>query len=128
MGSDSAYLAQGDKDEFNPDRWMSNASNEPAKRSAETQLNVLIVGGGPAGLMTALECWRKGHNIVGILERSQGPVYAGSSSDLIPHVLQNLPHIKHRMTNLQPWISHRRHYRYWPFGSMYPPSLARNVS
>lgn len=84
VGPDSGYLAQGDKDEFNPDKWLSNASNEPAKRSPETHLNVLVVGGGPAGLMTALECWRKGHNVVGILERSQGPVYAGSLVDPIP--------------------------------------------
>ncbi|KAF4488556.1 FAD-dependent monooxygenase fsr3 [Colletotrichum fructicola] len=35
-----------------------------------TGINVLVVGGGPAGYLTALECWRKGHN-VSILEKSE---------------------------------------------------------
>lgn len=81
MGSISAqYLATGDPDEFLPHKWSSKLPNNLPKRSSETHLNVLIVGAGPAGLMTALECWRKGHNVVGILERSLGPVYAGHSS------------------------------------------------
>ena len=46
-------------------------------RHPETGINVLVVGGGMGGLMTALECWRKGHNVVGILERNEGPVYSG---------------------------------------------------
>lgn len=72
------YLVNGDKDEYDPERWMSTGRSGLPKRSPETHLNVLIVGGGPAGLMTALECWRKGHNVVGILEKSPGPVFAGS--------------------------------------------------
>lgn len=85
MGSaGSDYLIQGDKDEFNPDKWTSTCLSGLPKRSPETHLNVLVVGGGPAGLTTALECWRKGHNIVGILEKSQGPVYAGSFVDPLP--------------------------------------------
>lgn len=79
MGSTgSEYLVEGDSDEFNPDKWTSSSPSGLPKRSPETHLNVLVVGGGPAGLMTALECWRKGHSVVGILERSQGPTYAGS--------------------------------------------------
>ena len=79
MGSTgSEYLVQGDKDEFNPDHWKSSDPGELPKRSPETHLNVLVVGAGPAGLMTALECWRKGHNVVGILEKGPGPVFAGS--------------------------------------------------
>ena len=46
------------------------------KRYPETGISVLIVGAGIGGLMTALECWRKGHSVK-ILERSAGPVYTG---------------------------------------------------
>ena len=71
------FMVIGDKDEFDPERWKSNSKNGLPKRHPETHVNVLIVGAGMAGLMTALECWRKGHNVVGILERSQGPNYSG---------------------------------------------------
>ncbi|KAF9880157.1 FAD binding domain-containing protein [Colletotrichum karsti] len=40
-------------------------------RWPSTGLEVLVVGGGPAGYLTALECWRKGHN-VSLLEKSNG--------------------------------------------------------
>ncbi|KAH8701949.1 hypothetical protein BGW36DRAFT_394719 [Talaromyces proteolyticus] len=53
--------------------WKSNGHNALLERHPETHVNVLIVGAGVGGLMTALECWRKGHNIVGILERNKGP-------------------------------------------------------
>lgn len=46
------------------------------KRYPETGISVLIVGSGIGGLMTALECWRKGLSVK-ILERSAGPVYTG---------------------------------------------------
>ena len=77
------FLVIGDKDEFDPKKWTASSQNERPKRHPETHLNVLIVGAGFAGLMTALECWRKGHNVVGILERSQGPNYSGSLAILV---------------------------------------------
>lgn len=72
------YLTRGDEDEFHPDKWKLDGPVGSPTRCAETHLDVLIIGAGPSGLMTALECWRRGHNVVGILERSSGPVYAGS--------------------------------------------------
>lgn len=75
----------GDKYEFDPERWTTATSRNGdkfdsrlPKRYPETGIDVLIVGAGMGGLMTVLECWRKGHNVVGILERNQGPVYSGS--------------------------------------------------
>jgi monoamine oxidase len=38
-------------------------------RQSPTGISVLIVGAGVGGIMSALECWRKGHT-VRILERS----------------------------------------------------------
>lgn len=46
------------------------------ERYPETDISVLIVGSGIGGLITALQCWRKGLSIK-ILERSAGPVYTG---------------------------------------------------
>lgn len=75
--SDPNYLVCGDPEEFNPRYW---APGKLAERQRETHLNVLVVGAGLCGLMTALECWRKGHNVVGILDRSEGPIYAGMTA------------------------------------------------
>jgi hypothetical protein len=80
----------GDKYEYDPGNWIAKTSahnnvngakgtidGQFPERHPETGINVLIVGAGMGGLMTTLECWRKGHNIVGILERNDGPVYSG---------------------------------------------------
>lgn len=79
-----AINVAGDRDEFDPKRWTSTTGqngvmthSQLPKRQPETGINVLIIGAGMGGLMTTLECWRKGHNIVGILERNEGPVYSG---------------------------------------------------
>ncbi|KAJ5518680.1 Monooxygenase FAD-binding [Penicillium expansum] len=71
------FYTVGDKDEFDPEKWTSSTPNELPKRDPETHVKVLIVRAGFAGLMTALECCRKGHNVVGILERNDGPNYSG---------------------------------------------------
>ena len=82
----------GDKYEYDPRNWIvkdSSAQNNVngakgtidahfPKRHPETGINVLVVGAGMGGLMTTLECWRKGHNIIGILERNDGPIYSGT--------------------------------------------------
>lgn len=86
----------GDKHEFDPEFWTSSAtptqnginghanSSRLPERHPETGIDVLIVGAGMGGLMSTLECWRKGHNIVGILERQEGPVYSGNPQSACP--------------------------------------------
>lgn len=53
---------------------------EDIHRHPLTGISVLVVGAGPVGLYTALECWRKGHNVVKVIERAPGPSAAGSSA------------------------------------------------
>lgn len=43
--------------------------------------------------MSALECWRKGHNVVGVLERNEGPVYTGEDLAMF--------HFSHQLTPIQ---------------------------
>lgn len=52
-----------------------NAQSE-VHRHPLTGISVLIVGAGPAGLYTALECWRKGHN-PRVIDRVPSPSTAG---------------------------------------------------
>ncbi|RDW62912.1 FAD-dependent oxidoreductase [Aspergillus mulundensis] len=92
-----------DKHEFGPDRWAKtienngtynavHASHLPTRRPS-TGITVLIVGAGMAGLMTALECWRKGHDVVGILERRDIIVIQPSAISILhywPDMLQDL--------------------------------------
>ncbi|KGO39785.1 Monooxygenase, FAD-binding [Penicillium expansum] len=97
MGETTAPAAQkfytvGDKDEFDPEKWKSSTPNELPKRDPETHVKVLIVGAGFAGLMTALECWRKGHNVVGILERNHGPNYSGDLIIIQPSAIAVFRH------------------------------------
>lgn len=88
----TAFHVTGDKHEFDPARWKrgpmqgSNGTDGTGlpKRQPETGIDTLIVGAGVGGLMTALECWRKGHNVVSILERNDGPVYTGKAPCPIP--------------------------------------------
>lgn len=70
------FFVDGDKEEFDPEKW-TGLDNQLPRRGKNTGVNVLIVGAGLAGLTCALECWRKGHNVVGILERNKGPNYSG---------------------------------------------------
>ncbi|KAB8068439.1 hypothetical protein BDV29DRAFT_199418 [Aspergillus leporis] len=81
----------GDKHEFDPERWTAEPSRLPT-RYPETNINVLIVGAGMGGLMTALECWRKGHNVIGILERNEGPVYSGDIIVMQPSAVSIIRH------------------------------------
>lgn len=48
------------------------------ERSPPTGISVLVVGAGVSGLLAALECWRKGHN-VRIIEKSLMRLRSGRS-------------------------------------------------
>lgn len=52
---------------------ISNISRHPL-----TGISVLVVGAGPAGLYSALECWRKGHN-PRVIDQAPAPNPAGQS-------------------------------------------------
>ena len=54
----------------------SNGTMPPTKRYTDSDILVLIVGAGVGGLLSAIECWRKGHT-VRILERSDSPIWTG---------------------------------------------------
>ncbi|KAK4141035.1 uncharacterized protein C8A04DRAFT_14412 [Dichotomopilus funicola] len=88
----------GDKHEFDPERWTAAAASSTTSppqlphRHPETGITVLIVGAGMGGLMSALECWRKGHTVTRILERSQGPVYSGDIIVMQPSALAVFRH------------------------------------
>ncbi|KKK15177.1 hypothetical protein P175DRAFT_0539870 [Aspergillus ochraceoroseus IBT 24754] len=87
-----------DGQEFDPERWKNVTQNGEAgesrlpERHPETGINVLVVGAGMGGLMTTLECWRKGHNIIGILERNDGPVYSGDIIVMQPSAISVIRH------------------------------------
>ncbi|KAG6307815.1 hypothetical protein E4U22_004304, partial [Claviceps purpurea] len=86
------FLIETDQNEFQPNLWKNGDSDRLPNRCPETQLNVLVVGAGPSGLMTALECWRKGHNVVKILERSNSPVFTGDVIVIGPSALRAFRH------------------------------------
>ncbi|KAF7162474.1 hypothetical protein CNMCM5623_007765 [Aspergillus felis] len=90
--SEHQFIVEGDKHEFDPEKWVGTPPDGLPKRHPETHVDVLIVGAGVGGLMTALECWRKGHNVVGILERNSGPNYSGDLIIIQPSAVAVLRH------------------------------------
>ena len=46
------------------------------KRYPESGISILVVGAGVGGLLAALECWRKGHD-VRVLEKSKTEIMTG---------------------------------------------------
>ncbi|ORY69636.1 putative monooxygenase [Pseudomassariella vexata] len=94
MGSISQhqFFAAGDKHEFDPENWTFSSPDDLPQRHPETHVNVLIVGAGFSGLLLALECWRKGLNVVGILERNQGPNYSGDLIIIQPSATSIIRH------------------------------------
>jgi 2-polyprenyl-6-methoxyphenol hydroxylase-like FAD-dependent oxidoreductase len=103
LNEQATFFTTGDKHEFDPDKWTTAASNGSnggqhdeslplPKREADTNVRVLIVGAGIGGLMSALECWRKGHTVVGILERNEAPNYSGDLIIIQPSALEVMRH------------------------------------
>ncbi|KNG44537.1 fad binding domain-containing protein [Stemphylium lycopersici] len=85
--------ATGDKHEFDVENWArTSVSNDLPTRHPRTGVDVLVVGAGMGGLTAALECWRKGHNVVGILERNEGPVYSGDIIVMLPSAVSVVRH------------------------------------
>ncbi|KAI1840127.1 hypothetical protein JX266_013670 [Neoarthrinium moseri] len=52
-------------------------------------ISVLVVGGGPAGVYAALECWRKEHH-VSIVERNPVARTQGDFFNTTPHVIEHI--------------------------------------
>jgi NADPH-dependent 2,4-dienoyl-CoA reductase/sulfur reductase-like enzyme len=71
-------MSHGDQSEFDPVNWSMDLSSRLPSRAPNTNLDILIVGAGFSGLVSALECWRHGHNVIGILDRNNGPLYTGT--------------------------------------------------
>ena len=106
----SGFFTVGDKSEFDPEKWAStgcfDGGNEHEEqlplpqRGTDTGISALIVGAGFAGLATALEFWRKGIEVVGILERNDGPNYSGMcfGSFVFNGIMSNL--LVHRKLNV----------------------------
>jgi len=59
-----------------PDLSTANLHGNLPKRSQPSGISVLIVGAGVGGLVAALECWRKGHE-VRIIEKSPARLTSG---------------------------------------------------
>lgn len=54
-----------------PDVTHENVVVDGVLRYPRTGLKIIIVGGGPGGYFTALECWRKGHDVE-VVEKNDG--------------------------------------------------------
>ncbi|KAJ5637812.1 hypothetical protein N7490_007691 [Penicillium lividum] len=92
-----------------PPAYTSDTSDRLPARSPSSDISILIVGGGVAGLLASLECWRKGHD-VRILERSPSRLLSGDSFTIGPtaiRVLQKWPEMaeENELISYQPWIS-----------------------
>ena len=60
------------------DRDLPDLSTERVNFHPPTGISCVVVGAGVGGLMTALECRRKGHD-VRVVEKSSAPSTAGNS-------------------------------------------------
>ncbi|KAK7748215.1 hypothetical protein SLS62_008766 [Diatrype stigma] len=83
------------------------------KRHPSSGISVLIVGAGPVGVYTALECWRKGHN-VRIVERNPAASTQGDSFTVAPQIINHITKFwpdmaeENERISEEPWISYYR--------------------
>ncbi|KAL8820679.1 MAG: hypothetical protein Q9191_007464 [Dirinaria sp. TL-2023a] len=96
------------------------------KRYPETGISVLIIGSGIGGLMTALECWRKGHSVE-IWERSAGPIYTGDNIVIQPSAMSVFRHWPELCKEIEQeqydcWMSYYKHSGEHVYGPN-PPSF-----
>ncbi|KAL8951983.1 MAG: hypothetical protein Q9222_002075 [Ikaeria aurantiellina] len=96
------------------------------ERCPENGIKVLVVGAGVGGLMTALECWRKGLS-VRVLERSAGPVYTGDNLTIQPSAMSIFRHWPELCKEIEEeqydcWMSYYRHSGEHVYGPN-PPSF-----
>ncbi|KAH8898297.1 putative monooxygenase [Thozetella sp. PMI_491] len=93
------------------DSMQSTSAPQDIKFHPPTGISVLVVGAGVGGLMTALECRRKGHD-VRVIERAPGPSTAGDFFSIGPnnirHFYQYFPELGAELekVNYQVWMSY----------------------
>ncbi|KAL6717308.1 hypothetical protein ACLMJK_005223 [Lecanora helva] len=96
------------------------------KRYPESGVSVLIVGAGIGGLMSAMECWRKGHT-VRIIERSDGPVFTGDTINIQASAMSIFRHWPEFARDLEAaqydcWMTYNKHTGEHIYGPN-PPSF-----
>ncbi|KAH8892759.1 putative monooxygenase [Thozetella sp. PMI_491] len=81
-------------------------------RATLSGISVLIVGAGPVGVFTALECWRKGHS-TRIVERHSASVTQGDFFTIAPQVIKQIqtwPEMVEENERIapDPWVSYHK--------------------
>ncbi|KAK9413155.1 putative FAD-binding domain-containing protein [Seiridium unicorne] len=90
----------------------SSVPTQSVERSPPSGIDVIVVGGGPAGVYAALSCWRKGHN-VRIIERSPVARTQGDFFTISPHIVNHI-HTWPEMVDeneeiaIDPWFSYHK--------------------
>ncbi|KAI1848521.1 hypothetical protein JX265_013804 [Neoarthrinium moseri] len=75
--------------DLQPSSESLDSHNTRAQRHPPSGISVLVVGGGPAGVYAALECWRKEHH-VSIVERNPVARTQGDFFNTTPHVIEHI--------------------------------------
>ncbi|KAK6082189.1 FAD binding domain protein [Seiridium cupressi] len=90
----------------------SSVPTQGVERSPPSGIDVIVVGGGPAGVYAALSCWRKGHN-VRIIERSSVARTQGDFFTIFPQIvnhIQTWPEMvdENEEIAIDPWFSYHK--------------------
>ncbi|OAP56449.1 hypothetical protein AYL99_09628 [Fonsecaea erecta] len=97
----------------------------PPSRLPSQDAKILVVGAGVAGLVAALECWRRGFDVE-ILERTDGQILTGDTISLAPSCLGVFNHwpqmaVEHNKYGYDALISYVKHSGEHIFGPMPAP-------